>query len=148
MAEIRMLTSMEDIDKFLREQLSLKERAMVNTLQAAGESAVNTCRRYKGEGDYIDRTGNLRSSTGYSVVANGTVVSQSNFQTIKKGADGSAKGKAFNTSILPTFTKGLWLIVSAGMSYAKYVSTVHHRDVLDSAEIQAKKTLKSLMQDI
>ena len=143
-----MLTSMEDIDKFLREQLSLKERAMINTLQVAGESAVNTCRRYKGEGDYIDHTGNLRSSTGYSVVAKGTVISQSTFQTVNEGTVGSAKGKAFNTSILSTFTSGLWLIVSAGMSYAKYVSSIHHKDVLDSAEMQANKTIKTLLQDL
>ena len=85
-------------------------------------------------GSYTDRTGNLRNSVGYMVLLDGVEQSQSNINKLNR--------KQFDT-IKTKYTKGLVLIVVAGMNYASYVEAKGY-NVLSSAELIAENILKQL----
>lgn len=98
-------------------------RAVVRSLAYAGEAAVREMRSYTGR-TYTDRTGNLRSSTGYVLVRDGKVVSASAFERAGRGSEGEHGGKtgeAFARSLAEQYAKGYALIIVAGMNYASYV---------------------------
>ena len=96
-----------------------------------GERCITEARD---NGSYTDRTGNLRNSVGYVVLLNGKEMSQSNISKLNR--------KQFDT-IKAEYTKGLVLIVVAGMNYAAYVEAKGY-NVLSSAELMAENILKQL----
>lgn len=97
---------------------------------------------------YIDQTGNLRSSTGYCVLYNGKVVKRSSFEAVKPTATKGAKeGNDFMSKLISENSKGIVLIVVAGMNYARYVEKMG-LNVLDSSEILAKKLVPRMLKDL
>ena len=96
-----------------------------------GERCITEARD---NGSYTDRTGNLRNSVGYVVLLNGIEQSQSNINKLNRKQFDTIKGK---------YTKGLVLIVVAGMNYAAYVEAKGY-NVLSSAELMAENILKQL----
>jgi hypothetical protein len=141
---IRPITTYQEIEAYLEEQVRRTEKAIINTLLYVGETCINTARI---GGSYKDQTGNLRSSVGYVVVKNGNVIHTSSFEVEKKGGKGSANGRQFAEQKAREFRKGIVLIVVAGMNYAAYVSA-KGRDVLDSAELTADRLVPQLMQQL
>lgn len=97
---------------------------------------------------YIDRTGNLRSSTGYCVLYNGSVVHQSGFEAVKPTAiEGVKEGKKLLNELMNSHSVGIVLIVVAGMDYACYVEA-KGLNVLDTSEIKAKKLVKKTLKKL
>lgn len=141
---IRPITTYQEIEAYLEEQVRRTEKAIINTLLYVGETCINTARI---GGSYKDQTGNLRSSVGYVVVKNGNVIHTSSFEVEKKGGKGSTNGRQFAEQKAREFRKGIVLIVVAGMNYAAYVSA-KGRDVLDSAELTADRLVPQLMQQL
>ena len=127
-------------DKYLDDKLRRAELVLMNTLERVGQLAVNEARD---KGDYLDDTGNLRSSTGYMIAKDGVVVRRGAFEAIKDGQEGARGGQAFAEKIA-TQTSGLALIVVAGMHYAVYVET--HRNVLASSQILAEREVPKLLK--
>ena len=130
-----------DIAAYLEKKRQAIEAVIIRNLQYLGEQCVNEART---NGDYIDRTGNLRSSVGYVVVVRGQGLT-SNFKAVSSGNTGLSEGKSLADKLAQQFKSGYALIVVAGMDYALYVEAAHHRNVLASAEQYAQQKLPQMM---
>ena len=89
---IKQITPQSEINAYLESELTKKEQVIIKTLKRVGEMCINEARE---NGDYIDRTGNLRSSIGYVVLSDGVVVGKGGFSRVKTGKDGQSEGKKF-----------------------------------------------------
>jgi hypothetical protein len=141
---IKRLTPDSAIDDYVANLIERKTRAIIRSLCYVGEQCVNEART---GGSYTDRTGDLRSSTGYVVVADGNVIQMSDFPQVKKGKQGSTEGKQFIKQLIGKFPTGICLIVVAGMNYATYVSAKGH-NVLDSSELLAEKLVPQIVKKL
>lgn len=130
-----------DLHAVAREQIERIHKAVLYNLAYIGETAVKTARE---NGSYTDRTGNLRSSTGYVLIYNGQILQQGGFAAVKQGANGSNTGEQFAKSLVKQYPLGYALVVVAGMEYAGYVSAKGY-DVLDSAELIAEQLANRLL---
>lgn len=129
---------------------------VVKVLQYVGEMCVNEART---KGNYMDRTGNLRSSTGYIIVVGGEIVDDGGFQVIQgthtsksgdvstfSGDEGAKKGREYAETLAATIEENqIALIVVAGMEYAKYVESKENYEVLSSAELLAKNVIPGML---
>jgi hypothetical protein len=138
---ITPLFTAQDIEKAIKEELDKKEKVIINTLNYVGKTAVNVARSGH---KYIDQTGNLTSSIGYMIVKDGAVLNESSFPTVKGGSKGKSEGKAFLSSLLLEYPRGIYLIVVAGMKYAAYVEAIG-LDVLTSAELLADRLVPEML---
>jgi hypothetical protein len=141
---IKRLTPDSNIDNYLSNLIARKEQVIIRNMCYVGEKCVNEART---NGGYIDRTGNLRSSIGYVVIADGSVVQMSDFSQVKQGAQGSTEGQSFINQLVWKFPKGICLIVVAGMNYATYVSAKGY-NVLDSSELLAEKLVPQMLEKL
>jgi len=141
---IKQITPQSEINAYLESELTKKEQAIIKTLKRVGEMCINEARD---NGSYLDQTGNLRSSIGYVVVSDGIVVGKSGFSLVKSGKDGQSEGKKFLEEKIMEHSRGLVLIIVAGMNYAFYVEKTG-RNVLSSAELLAKKKVPELLQKL
>lgn len=141
---IRQITPMSEIDAYTEQKLKGLEKAMIRTLMYCGELCLNVARSTN---SYKDQTGNLRSSIGYVVTVDGRIVNQSDFETVKKGGDGSKQGAAFAKQLVRRFPKGICLIVVAGMDYAVHVKNRGY-DVLDSSELTADRIVPYMLKQL
>jgi hypothetical protein len=140
----RMLTPISEIEGYLERQIAIREKELIRRLAHIGEQCVNQARSVN---SYKDRTGNLRSSTGYVIVVDGNIVQMSSFETVKNGYEGSADGQKFARSLVNGFPEGIVLIVVAGMKYAASVSA-RGKDVLDSAELLAERLVPQMLKKL
>lgn len=113
----------------------------INALAYIGEEIVNEARL---SGNYIDRTGNLRSSIGYIVVNNGVIMNR-NYKLVKGGEDGMLKGQSVAEQAATEHSKGIVLIVTAGMQYALYVEAMGY-DVLFGHLPDKAKVMQSIKE--
>lgn len=141
---IRQITPMSEIDRYTEQKLKGLEQAVIRTLTYCGELCLNVARSTN---SYKDQTGNLRSSIGYVVAVDGRIVNQSDFETVKKGGDGSKQGAAFAKQLVRRFPKGVCLIVVAGMDYAVHVKNRGY-DVLDSSELTADRIVPYMLKQL
>jgi len=132
---------MREISAALDKKAKAIENAIIMRLKRLGEECVKHART---SGDYTDQTGNLRSSIGYVVMANGKEV-KTNFTG--DTADGKNAAKTIAKEVSEKFTTGYALIVVAGMDYAYYVEATG-RNVLSGAEHYAEKQLPQLMAQL
>lgn len=141
--------------KSLRQKVERLNGRVLFDLQVIGESFVTNARN---NGEYQDRTGNLRSSIGYIILKDGKQVSGA-FPGDK--SDGVQKAEAMVRRLMGEDfvpVKGYVLIVVAGMDYAWAVETgyrgdredgpmfVTPYDVLSNSGEQAKKDLLEVIE--
>lgn len=141
---IRQITPMSEIDRYTEQRLRGLEQAVIRTLAYCGELCLNVARSTN---SYKDQTGNLRSSIGYVVAVDGRIVSQSSFETVKEGGQGSKQGAEFAKQLVRRFPKGICLIVVAGMEYAVHVKNRGY-DVLDSSELTADRIVPYMLKQL
>jgi hypothetical protein len=151
---VRARFERDDVVQYLKRKLELVEKAIVARLTELGERCVAEARSLN---TYRDQSGNLRSSIGYVVVRNGSVVRMSGFEQVQPWAgfegdvssQGAEQGRALASSLANSlrYSSGYALIVVAGMSYAAYVEAKGY-DVLDSAEKLAERELPRMLQRI
>lgn len=132
------------INDYIKAQIEVKIQHMINMLVYIGNEVVTTARTSH---KYKDQTGNLTSSIGYCVVRNGSSISESVFDVVSNGQEGSDKGRNFLAELVDKYNDGIALIVVAGMEYAVYVNA-KGLDVLDSAELQAKEMIKDFKRQL
>lgn len=144
---IKQITPRQQVEAYLDEALRKRENALIYNLTYVGEKCINIARSTIKGRNYLDRTGNLRSSIGYVVVSHGKVVQSSNFQTIKNGRLGSVQGADFANEIARKYTKGVVLILVAGMEYAVHVQNKGY-DVTTSAELFAESLVPKLLNQL
>jgi len=114
------------------------EKRLVLALASVGERCVAEA---VGNGNYTDRTGNLRSSIGYVVAVDGSVVAEGGFGAAG-GPEGPQAGRS-KAAGLVLGSRGAVLVVVAGMNYAQFVADKGF-NVLDSAEILARQLISRL----
>lgn len=143
---IEMVTPRAAIQAMLLRKTQRVRMAIAKQLCVIGEKVLKELRRVGRPNDYTDRTGNLRSSTGYVVAIDGQVLRKSTFETVGSGGDGGAVGSAFADQLVAQHNRGIVLIVVAGKNYAKYVQA--KRNVLDSGKVLAQQLVAELQQKI
>lgn len=122
----------KEVERWFNYFVDRAEEKMYILMQRAGEEFVKIARE---KGKYIDHTGNLRSSVGYVIVANGKVLSE-NFELSENGTDkvaGKQRAKRLTGELATLYNKGFVLIGVAGMKYAVIVEAMENKDVISSA---------------
>lgn len=130
------------------------ETAIFMRLSRIGEELLDYAKSIPADKGYTDRTGNLRSSTGYVIVMNGKIA-KSDFKKVSGSEvskeDGENIGLTYAESLANNYSKGYVLIMVAGMEYALAVES-RGKDVLTTTEIKAKAEipvhLEQLRQNI
>lgn len=149
---VKQITPMSSVREYLEKEIQRREAAILNTMAYVGESCLRAARELN---TYIDRTGNLRSSTGYAIVKDGKVWTKSSFRQENSTGrhpagtafDGGSKGEEYLLSVISEFPKGIVLVLVAGMNYARFVQDYGY-DVLDSAELLAERLVPQLMRQL
>lgn len=148
---VRMTTSVQSIEKEVRQELERNRKRLIAMMQRIGEEIINGIRT--GEySNWIDRTGNLRSSIGYILVMDGAVQTEGGFQLVKgPEADGTSVGtgigKQFAESLVSLYPNGIALIIVAGMEYAAYVEAMENKEVLAGGEIAARALVRKYIEE-
>ena len=137
----------DDVRKRFDAFLNEIEKKQIARLQRLGEMCLVEARTNKG---YMMQTGALLSSTGYEVFVDGVAI-HSQFDAAS-GAESSAAetGIKSGQSIAETIgkeTKGVALVVVAGMIYAAYVEAKGY-NVLSSAEHLAERELPRMLEKL
>ena len=142
-------TEMRKIRDHLGVKIQDLYQVLLTQLAYIGEEAVKIARE---KGSYMDVTGNLRSSIGYCILADGEPVVNGKTERFKgksgDGGGGAAAAQALLDKLKSKFPQGVVLIVCAGMNYAAEVEHVRHKDVLTSAELRAQELAKKLLDSI
>lgn len=131
---IELVTPQAVIDEYIDERIDDILEEVIQTMSYIGESALRKARE---RGSYTDRTGNLRSSTGYVLAVDGKIVTSQGF--------GKEDGLQYARELALGAPESIVLVVVAGMSYATYVSDRGY-DVLDSAELEAERLADQLLK--
>lgn len=139
----KQITPQADVEAYLKDQLAKREKSIIRTLNFVGITCINEART---NGDYMNQTGNLRSSIGYAIIQNGVVVNKSRFEQVKDGKDGKKEGAELLSDLISRNTHGIVLVVVAGMNYAAYVET--NRNVITSAELLAEDLVPKLLRQL
>lgn len=134
----------DDVRKRFDAFLDMVEQKQIARLQRLGEMCVIEARNNKG---YMMQTGALTSSTGYEVFVDGVAI-HTQFD-VASGAESTAAAKGIKAgqSIAEKVgkeTKGVALVVVAGMNYASYVEAKGY-NVLSSAEHLAERELPRML---
>lgn len=119
------------------------EKRQIIRLKYLGEQCVQRARI---NGDYMDQTGNLRSSIGYILFKNGVAISQA-FEQVLNASEGVNTGKELAIKIGSKYNNGLSLVVVAGMNYALAVES-KGRDVLTSTELFAQQEMPKILEQL
>lgn len=123
------------------------EKLQIEVLQELGEKCVTEMRLNKG---YMMQTGALLSSSGYSVYKDGVAIHTA-FEAASGAESGAAaKGMKVGKSLADKVgneTKGLSLVVVAGMNYAVYVES-KGKNVIASAERLAQRELPRMLSEL
>lgn len=119
-----------ELGRYITEEL---ERTFAYT----GEEAKRKIRDRSHSDSWIDRTGNLRSSIGYSVLDHGKKVIESAFDIVGQGAEGASKGRQAINDLTTKYSEVYALLVVAGMEYADFVEAIEGKDVLESTRLWA-----------
>lgn len=134
----------DDVRKRFDAFLDEVEKKQIARLQRLGEMCLIEARTNKG---YMMQTGALLSSTGYEVFVDGVAV-HSQFDAASGAESGAAatgmKAGQDLADKIGKETKGVALVVVAGMNYAAYVEA-RGKNVLSSAEHLAERELPRML---
>lgn len=137
----------EDVKERFNAFLDMVEQKQIERLQRLGEMCLIEARSNRG---YMMQTGALLSSTGYEVFVDGVAV-HTQFDAAS-GAESEAAERGIKTgqSVAEQVgkeTKGVALVVVAGMNYAVYVEARGY-NVLTSAEHLAERELPGMLEKL
>lgn len=136
-----------DIQKRLDAFLNVVNKRQIECLQALGEMCLIEARNNKG---YMMQTGALLSSTGYMIFVDGVAI-HTHFDAAS-GAESNAAQNGIKAGSnlaekVGKETKGIALVVVAGMNYATYVEAKGY-NVLSSAEHLAQRELPRMLKEL
>ena len=137
----------DDVRKRFDAFLNEIEKKQIARLQRLGEMCLVEARTNKG---YMMQTGALLSSTGYEVFVDGVAI-HSQFDAAS-GAESNAAETGIKSGqniaeAIGKGTKGIALVVVAGMNYAAYVEAKGY-NVLSSAEHLAERELPRMLEKL
>lgn len=136
-----------DVQKRLDAFLAMVRKKQIAQLQRLGEMCLIEARNNKG---YMMQTGALLSSTGYTIFVDGVAL-HSQFDAASGAESNAAQngikaGQALAEKVGKN-TKGIALVVVAGMNYAAYVEAKGY-NVLSSAEHLAQRELPRMLEKL
>ena len=131
--------SMNYVQNIFEDFVTERVNQEIAVLERIGEKFVNDA---KTRGQYMDDTGNLRSSIGFIIAWDGKVIKQ---VFNGKEPDGRDSGFIYAETIMKDYPKGLVLIGVAGMEYAAAVESKGY-DVIASS-IPSKETLTKAFKE-
>lgn len=137
--------SIEDIRAKANRFLAAVDAETIRALQYFGEECVEHAKKIPLSSGYEDQSGCLRSSTGYAIFRNGVLLFDA-YELVKKGEDGVKAGKELANRIGKK-TRGLALVVTAGMDYSTYLEA-RGQDVLASTENLAKQEMPRMIKEL
>ena len=144
---IKAKFTQDDVRKRFDAFLNEIEKKQIARLQRLGEMCLVEARTNKG---YMMQTGALLSSTGYEVFVDGVAI-HSQFDAASGAESNAAEtGIKSGQNIAETIgkgTKGIALVVVAGMNYAAYVEAKGY-NVLSSAEHLAERELPRMLEKL
>lgn len=145
---IRMTTRLEEVNKALLKEAERVERLTVRALARLGEQCVTKVRDRSGKDSWYDRTGNLRSSVGYVIAKNGSIIQYSDFNQVKQGSEGVKEGKELAEELVKRYSNDYVLVVVAGMNYAELVEAMDNKDVLASTDLWARDQVSKMLEKL
>lgn len=127
--------------------LAMVKKKQIARMQRLGEMCLIEARNNKG---YMMQTGALLSSTGYTIFVDGVAL-HSQFDAASGAESNAAQngikaGQALAEKVGKN-TKGVALVVVAGMDYAAYVEAKGY-NVLSSAEHLAQRELPRMLEKL
>ena len=147
-----MTSKLDEIHKILMKEAERVERLTIRALSYFGEQCVIRVRDRGGDKSWYDQSGNLRSSVGYVIAHNGSIIQYSDFNQVKQGSEGVKVGKDLAEELARRYPNDYVLVIVAGMNYAEYVEAMDNKDVLASTELwsidQVPKMLEKLKRQI
>ena len=144
---------MRQIRDYLNREAQKHLQRTITLLQYVGETVVNDIRTSH-ISNWIDRTGNLRSSIGYIITLDGKPIGISAFEKVigpkpdPDEPDGSQEGKDYAMQLASLYPNGIALIVVAGMEYASYVEKRDNKTVLAQGEIEARRLVDQMIREL
>lgn len=135
-----------DVERYIQGKILLWENVLQSRLIRIGE---NFCTYAKNNGNYRDRTGNLRSSIYFRLYKNGEQVAGT--PDSEGTSEGSEAARALiaeiKGEIIAKFPKGFVLVCVAGMQYSLIVES-RGFDVITGAGMIASQELKDAIRDL
>jgi hypothetical protein len=146
--EVKAKFTKEQLTQLITVKLQKAETIIIAYFRRVGEQFITDART---NGEYTDRTGNLRNSIGYILLKNGEQLF-SNFEKTavvseQSELDGVAIARKYAEGLIPNFPNGIVLIVVAGMDYAAAVESKGY-DVLTASSKTAKQNLKKSIKTV
>jgi hypothetical protein len=117
---------------FVTKQVDKEEAVLLRI----GEEFVNNARQ---NGEYTDRTGNLRSSIGYILLRDGVIINQN---IVGKTTEGRRIAAQLANEFKNMYNTGLVLVGFAGMEYAAAVESKGY-DVISGSAPTKEQLLKA-----
>lgn len=124
---MKALFNMNQVRSVLQAKVDEAKQKNVEALQYLGEEFINKARQ---DGNYTDRTGNLRASVGYVILEDGKEIYSSFPGETNEGVE-SARDTINEVSA--GYNSGLVLIGVAGMNYAAAVESLGYDVITGSA---------------
>lgn len=122
-----------DINRLFKKVGEHADMVIYQILQRTGEEFVKVARL---SGQYIDHTGNLRSSIGYVIAKDGKILGKDFKASESIGTDketGKREAEQLAIDLVRTYNNGYVLIAVAGMKYAVFVEAMENKDVVSLA---------------
>lgn len=139
-------TPQSAIDAFLQRAAQTIKEYILKSLTKLGEECVVRIRDRGPRESWIDHTGNLRSSIGYSVYDYGVKYMESAFNTVLNGTQGQAEGRRMVRELAKEYSNTYALVVLAAMDYADIVEAIEGKDVLESTRIWAMEEVNRRLE--
>lgn len=136
---------MREINALIKAEAERVEKLTIRAISYLGEQCVIEAKDRPQDASWFDHSGNLRSSIGYVIVANGRIVQYSDFNQVKQGSEGVKEGKELAEELARKYSSSYALIVVAGMNYAELVEAMDNKVVLASAELFARQEISNMM---
>lgn len=136
-----------DVQKRLDAFLEMVKKKQIDRMQRLGEKCLIEARNNKG---YMMQTGALLSSTGYTIFVDGVALHSEFDAASGAESDAAQKGIKAGQNLAEKVgkeTKGVALVVVAGMNYAAYVEAKGY-NVLSSAEHLAQRELPRMLEKL
>lgn len=131
-----------DINRLFKKVGERADMVIYQILQRTGEEFVKVARL---SGQYIDHTGNLRSSIGYVIAKEGKILGKDFKASESIGTDketGKREAEQLATDLVRTYNNGYVLIAVAGMKYAVFVEAMENKDVVSLAASKSDEFIR------
>lgn len=149
---IVMQTPQKAVEAYLNAVAEKVDKTIIDRMCVFGTQCVNKVRDRNKQESWIDHTGNLRSSIGFSVLRGKEVVDIGGFYPTNapkgNGREGQQEGRNYMEREIALCLDDYTLLIVAGMEYASKVEAIESKDVLASIEIWAKQTWAKSLPNI